>query len=290
MKTTSRSALLGICVFAALASAAQAQIIANFSGGQGTASYDQYAGRAGGGWTNAWQENNTVDITATVTNADPFLSTPGGNYLSVSVADPEATGFDLVSRSYSSDNGVSLTAAHTLSFDFRLDSPASEMTTGDAIVFFNHVVNPPVLGGTNGFEIRGFISNSIFQWTWSNGNKAGSATRVNSGMSIVTGTEYHFTLDLLPETKDWTVSIYDGTTTVSSGILGYRTGAAAPVTLPVLAFGVVDVDTVTPDTITYSLNDIIIAVPEPSVSVLLTLGGAFVIFCRRLRSRADSAR
>ena len=140
---TKTLALAGsVAAMAALGtSSAQAQIIANFTGGNdtnngGTATPapDTYTGAAGNGWSQAWYPGGNIagDLTGTVVATSPLLG--GGNYLSMtdSAAD---TSDSTLTRAYGG-NGVSPTVNQTITFDYRLDTSlnsASYITVGDAL-------------------------------------------------------------------------------------------------------------------------------------------------------------
>jgi hypothetical protein len=275
-----------VSCLAALASflpamAAQAQIIANFSGGTGTSSADQYAGQAGSGWASAWYTVNTAGtgsstaIAASVANTSALNG--GGNYLSVTNSNTLANNSagDSVGRDISSANGVSLASAYTIKFDFRLDSPAAELGSNDGLNFFNDSSSTKVLGGGNGFQVVGSLASSLVQWRLRNGGAF-----INTGMQITTGTVYSFTLDLNPASYQYVVSINNGSTTFTSGTLGYRNTSASPSTFNHLLFN--SKDFAGTQTITYSLDNIAVtAVPEPASGVLLLVGCAALFFIRR---------
>jgi hypothetical protein len=250
----------GLCVLLAamsMAASLHAQTIADFAGGNGTSSHDQYAGTSGGGWAGAWVENQSADVNATVTNASPLL--PGqGNYLSVTNNDTSTgASFDTILRQYSSANGVVLAQPHTISFDFRLDSLASQLTGTDAIALWNTNSTSTDTSGDNGFQIRATTSNGILQWLWFNGNKAGGGTFVDTGMPLTEGTVYHFSIEIDPVNKEFTAFIDNGTTIVSSGTMGYRTSSAAPVSRSYLAFG--SRDQTSGQTLISSLDNLVVS-------------------------------
>lgn len=233
-----------------------AAMASTFNDAEGTTSSDQYPGIGEDGWAGGWVENSSTDITATVSSTSPL--TPGaGNYLSIFNGDTTTSGSnDTIIRQYTSANGVVLTEPHTITFDYRLDSPASQMTGSDAIVIFNSTGTGADSSAANGYCLSAYYANGMLQWRWQSGDKAGSGTWINTGMAVVTGVVYHFTINLDPANKEYTVSIFDGTTTVTSAPLGYRTAAAAPASLSYLAFG--SRDTTSGQTITQSLDNLTI--------------------------------
>lgn len=258
-------------------SIASAQITANFTDGNGTSSVDQYTGIAGNGWSSAWYtvgpsgNSTSTTITAGVTNTTPLNG--GGNYLSVTNT-PGANGQgDGVGRDISSANGVNLASPYTISFDFRLDSATTNWAGNDGVNIYNDS-NSKILGGDNGFQIVGDSSG----WRVRNGNAF-----LNTGVSLVSGTVYNFTIALDPTNSQYTTTITGGASPYASGTLGYRDTAAAATDFTHLIFN--SKDNQGTDTISYSIDNLIV-VPEPaSAAVLLGLTGLGLAICRRSRLR-----
>jgi len=264
------AAAVGVIALVILAGMARADIVADFTGGNGTTQVDQYAGKAGDGWSGAWVENSSTDISATVINTSPLNG--GGNYLSVTNNDTgTSTSGDCVGRRYTDFGSVVLTAPHTISFDFRLDTPTSQILgSGDQLIFVN--ARGTVLGGDNGYGIWTVPVSGALKWGWRNGNNG-----VTSTMDVVTGTVYHFTIDLDPAAHKYEVTISNGTTSVSSGLVGYRNTSYTY--LDYIDFFSKDVN-LPSDPITFSLDNLRI-VPEPATAALLACAAAAGLLRRR---------
>ena len=268
------AAAFGTIALVVMAGTARADIVANFTGGNGTTQADQYAGMAGDGWSTAWREASDTDISATVINTSPLNG--GGNYLSVTNNDAgTSTSGDCVGRKYTDFGGVVLTTPHTISFDFRLDTPVSQIVgSGDQLIFVN--ARGIALGGDNGYGIWTVPVSGALKWGWRNGGSG-----VTSTMDVVTGTVYHFTIDLDPAAHKYEVTISNGTTSVSSGLVGYRNTTYAY--LDYIDFFSKDVN-LPSDPITFSLDNLRI-VPEPATSALLACVAAVGFLRRRKTSR-----
>lgn len=259
----------------------QAAIVANFTDGSGTSLPDQYAGAAGSGWLGAWGTNNGP--TVTVANASPINS--GGNYMNVtsSVTNDTAVG----RRFDGSSGGVNTTLPVTFTFALRLDTLTGWDNSNDYV----SVHANSTAAGTNfnvsnnsSFIIRGYGASpapgkNANQWLFYDGaGDAGGflpANFVNSGMTIAAGTTYVFTVTNNPATKEYDVSIFDGTTTVSANNLGWRANTASN--------GIAFNNRVSSgtDVISYSVDNISI-VPEPSAVTLLGLAGLAMLHRRRI--------
>jgi hypothetical protein len=216
-------------------------IHAHFSGGNGVASSDQFAGVAGNGWSNAWQTTaSTSTLTTTVKSYGDAGYSPvnaRGKYLDVNATQTGGGSSNpAVGRQYTSFGGVTRTAVHVIRFDLRVDTLGTFTNANDRIT----IVDTTVLttGGTanSTWEIRGYGANTgtatAGKWSFYNGirNGEGSAKNnrwVSSTMNVVAGTTYSFTVTTNPVTRSWDVSIAasDGQTAVNSSNLGYRTTA-----------------------------------------------------------------
>lgn len=270
----------------------QAQTVANFTGGNdtnagGTATPgpDTYKGTAGNGWAGAYAIGNASGamLAATVATASPLSG--GGNYLSLT--DTAASGADAaLTRSY---NGVPNTSSQTISFDYRLDTTltaAGYVTVGDA---------QPGLQGVNAnssFIIRDYAtttgSATANQWAVYNGVRGSTGFNtsyfVSSGLTVTPGDVYHFTVNLNPSARTYTVTIADTTagTSFTSGAEGFRTDST---TLQnTVAFND-SVGSTGGSSIGYSVDSISIqGVPEPStwIAGLATLFLGLTVWRRRV--------
>lgn len=262
-----------------------AAIVANFTDGTGTSLPDQYAGAAGSGWLGAWGTTaNPAAPTIAIANASPVNG--GGNYLTVASSNNNDNAFGR--RFDGSATGVNITLPVTITFDIRIDTLTGWNSSTDYITL--HASN--AAAGTNynvsansSFIIRGYGASPLTgknanEWLFYNGAATGAGgldvTRFqNSGMTIATGTTYSFTVTNDPATKTYSVSIFDGTTTVSSSNLGWRASTASNG----IAFNQrVNLGT---DVIGYSLDNISI-VPEPGSITLFGLAGLALLRRRRV--------
>jgi hypothetical protein len=282
-KTTSALGA-ALCLFTAASS--EAAIVANFTDGNGTDTVDQYIGIAGGGWATDWSTNaeglQGATKTSTVVNTNPLNG--GGNYLSTTVAgDGGQNSRATVSRTY--DNAVvPLNAAHTISFDIRLDEAnlANFTATGDPsdyIQAFAHSANNQgefSSGGT--WLVRAVPNATGASWLLYAGNKNGTGGLVDSGVSFAANTVYRFVISLDPVNREYNVSI-NGTYTSST--LGFRQNTTTA--NPNLHFGART--SAVGETRTFSLDNVnIAAVPEPSVAMLGGIG--LLALLRRRRAAA----
>jgi hypothetical protein len=271
--------------------AAKADIVANFTGGDGVESVDQYQGIPGDGWTTAWQTNTAASSAGTSLVGFVDESAPmngGGKYLSSFLTGGSGVSKGVQQRQYGSFDNVDILAAHTVSFDLRLDSDTSKLTAGtDYFQAFDRPFTSD-FGANGAWLIRasGASVNGIpaLNWMFYNGGKDGGAFNtanfVDSGISFISGLVYHFVIDIDPLNLEYTVSINGGP---ESAPMGFRTNT--PTNLGSLNFGgqVSDAGEV----LAYSLDTVDVApvaVPEPStVALVISAGLAGVGVMRRKR-------
>jgi len=235
----------GLAAIALLATATggRADIAADFNGGNSTSVVDAYPGAFGDGWTTPW----TLDAarsTATVSAASTApLSTGGGNYLGVDIRmDAGVTdanyGQACVARLYSSSyTDFAATAPHTIHFQVRIDEDMSAGGTFtsdlDRYYFFD---NPTLTNGTraeNSWSIFAFGAAAgtatAKSWALYNGLRDGgsfdTSRFVDTGVPLVSGRTYDFTINVDPPNRSYAVSLFDGTTTHSYAGLGFRTAS-----------------------------------------------------------------
>jgi hypothetical protein len=271
-----------------------AAVVHNFSGGEGNSNSTQYAGSSGNGWKGPFigsPENITTSFV--VGDANP-LTPGGGKYLRRSYVGGAAEGNrrGTVHRSYESYGDFDVTKAHTISFVWRADEIGSNFTsTGDYFMMFGSTGAPGSdTGPTSSWMIRYQAAseggaNALVGGNFAlyNGNRGTNTTYVaanwvNSGIPVVVGTSYLFTILNDPTTGGWSASIRElgGTASFQSQELGWR---AAPSTT---SFSVAWGAKVTGvgETFTMSLDDISI-VPEPTSSALFGLGAILLTVRRR---------
>lgn len=245
---------------------AHADIVANFTNGSGTTSVDQYQGIAGGGWANAWTTTTPGGGTpATVAIANTTPINASGNYLKVSSS---FAGDNAVGRKFVTTGapGISNTITTTFTLSLRVDTLTGFNSTSDYISV--HATNSTDPGYeynvslASSFIIRAFGAapsgtTNANEWLLYNGASDGggysTANFVNSGMPIVVGTTYTFTVVSNPTTKKYSGSISNGTTTVNWTDLGWRANAASD------KLGFNQKVSVNTDVVSYSLDNILIS-------------------------------
>lgn len=283
MQLPTRLTLVAV-TFAALAvfspQAAQSQVLTlDFANGNGTTSVDQYTGTAGSGWVGAWSSAVTSSSTfsGTVTNTNP-LTSGGGNYLAATVVTtgtsaPQATVF----RQYNGTTGVNISLDHTISFDFRADTALVAGTTQSYNLFASTNSVRSGLDNTDTWAFK--VENGT--WRVMSGNNAGGGAYINTGMTFTAGTTYEFTIAVDADTRTYVASIYNGTTTYTSGTLGFRSSSLVDGSY--LYFGASGSGS--GQTFNYAIDNLTV-VPEPGTSVLCLGAVALVTFFRRRTNRS----
>ncbi len=270
----------------ALASHADAAIVANFTGGLGTESSDQWAGVAGDGWTTPWSTNGRNSNTTAIVTTTP-LTTGGGNYLGF-VDDSSNTSIT-ARRAYGSGNGVDISQNYRISFNYRFDGSVAQFADfGDRIALLGDTASVNGTTSTNTWIVGVAASNtgsqanqSVFPGNWyffDNNGDSDFATKnmYDTGLAMVAGTVYQITVDVNPLAGTYGASVSDGTSTVSQGGLTFRRGASsiASATEHYINFG--GTNSSASDNGSFSVDNILI-VPEPSVVLLAALGGLFLL-------------
>ncbi len=200
----------------------QAQVVAEFTGGNSDEVVDGYRGMAGEGWLGGWVEsrNNTTSnpliINAGVTAANP-LGTGGGNYLSVDFegstggANREAS----VNRLYGDFGTFSKDTAHTVSFLLRFDALSGSFNGSNNTIFImDGAGNIPNTSTRWAASAWGSNVNDL-QWAFSSGAGFSNGVpqtseehpRVLSDVFIITGAVYSFEIDVEPAQKRYRVAI-----------------------------------------------------------------------------------
>lgn len=262
-----------------------APITANFTDGNTTSETDGYAGKAGDGWAGAWDINGNrlSNYVGSVVNTNPINN--GGNYLSATFSTTTSTtgsnnSQGTVQRQLATGGGASgftdISKPVTLSFDLRLDST---LTSSQAYLLFGSTTNFKGTGPDNTWSI---IGNGGDNW------KFGAGTGVDSGISVVFGKTYHFTLEIDPTTKSYLASVSDGTNSfTTSTAINFRSTSATDIG-QYLNFGAkLNNGTLTNTSVSLSLDNLSV-IPEPSTVALLgaVAGiGAITTTVRRRRNR-----
>lgn len=264
---------------------ARAAIVANFDAGNTTSSVDGFNGMSGSGWNSAWitKTDGATITAATVTNVS-VLTAGAGNYFNFGYSSPGSLSSTSggISRQYGGGtSGVTLTQTVQYSFLFR-----PEITSTDyRYTFFDATAAQPSTGSNCTWTIVGTSSG----WQWINGDRAGGQTTVSSGVSVISGDTYLFTVTANASTGMWTGSVQDltaGGQTITSSTLGFRSSAS---TLGgYLTFGVSDGNPSTAGTYGFSVDSISI-VPEPTTMALSLMALLIGWTGRRAARRRPSA-
>ncbi len=231
MRFLSLHCLPGIFLASAL-SLSGATISANFTGGNGTSTFDQVPGIAGSGWSGNWTNGNLAAANISFSAAaSPELTAGGGNHLKATI-----TGVNTdsgVGRSFivnSGTAGVDGTKPVTITFDFRLDSATSGFSGSSEHITLNGNSATVSSSGTSTWLLR-VPAGATPQWQGYNGTRDGgsynAARLVNSGMAAVPGVTYRFTIDVVPSTGTYGVTISNGNSTVTMPSLGFRSSTKA---------------------------------------------------------------
>lgn len=255
---------------------ASAQIVADFTGGNSTNVVDAWRGKAGDGWLNSWQmaAQTGATLTATATDASP-LTPGGGNYLQFTITNNHVSSDRIgwVSRQYENDQGIDLAQAHTITFEFRLDTP---LTSINRFYLYDSNVSAstPQAAGTT-WMIRGNSSGAIFVY---NGTSAVTVTN----MSLIPENVYRFTIDVNPSSTAsesfYTVKIDN----LTDGVSSYQSGNLLFYSASNAVGGYLNFNGWTPtnQVSTFSLDSIHI-VPEPSPMALIGMTVLFMLITRR---------
>ncbi len=273
-----------------LSSANAASIVHNFSGGEGTANPDQFAGTAGNGWTTAFRgATDNASINVAVVNTSP-LAPGAGNYLSRQITGT-GTGSkrSTISRNYGDNGTFDADSSHTITFLWRADDMGTFTTTTDYFTLFGR--DGATSGDTNGdvtwfLRLPGANDGDAIGGNFNvyNGNR-GSNTNFDTGLfedtgvTVVAGTTYSFTVVSDPSTADWSVGIQEvgGSASFQSGTLGWRRGSGATLDHQIGFGSRVSADA---ESSTFSVDEIMI-VPEPSAALLGLLGALTLLRRKR---------
>ena len=234
------------------------EVVANFDGGNATDVVDGFTGMAGNGWATDWQVNvNAVDPTQVVVNGGVVTSADAGfqelhagdgNYLTLDLNNPAASAGEItsgaVSRSYKARPGIDYRESHTIEFTVRIDEPdvggdwtymnayddrywmagatSAKSVSSTTDTFF--IMATGAAGKEDGSIVWG--DQIVEKWAFADGAGDGTiADMVGSGIELVTGGVYDFTIFLDVDTQTYDVTVTDGTTTFTAEDLGWRTSA-----------------------------------------------------------------
>lgn len=240
-------------------------------------------GPTGAGWLIGWRnasDNANGSTSGYVLNANPPV-TGGGNYFSytVNTAAGNTVAASSLARAYNATEvSAGGTAAFSTSFDFRADS-----VTGGPVRFNLSNSN----SRTANYDSTATWVLSAYDGYWHVGDGPGN-NFVSTGMALTVGVTYSITVHENPVTKEWSVSIFNGATSVSLTELAYRTanwttGGGSITDARWLTFSASEVISGASigASATFSVDNIVISsIPEPSALALLlgtgVLGAALV--------------
>ncbi len=254
-----------------------ADIVADFSGGEGTSNPStQFVGTSGGGWTTAWETYaEEATLTPTVTNANPIVGS--NNYLQATITSNAVVKQHRSSINRGYDVGE-LPSVYTISFTIRADS-LDGFGSNDFIGFFG---SQGAITGTTSSSSQtwGILISSSSAISLRNGDVSGNSS-INTGLNFVESGVYTFDITIDSAARRWGASITstEGNFT-SDDNLEFRSGTN--VSQHVMFNTLMNKDDSPNETWSYSVSGLTI-VPEPSSSALLLLIGttAIIPFLRR---------
>ena len=179
------------------------------------------------GWSDAW--NYSAMNAPVLAGATPLNG--GGNYL---VFNQTVAGDSALRRSYLGK--LSATNDQTLRVNLRVDAMSNFTTANDYVTITD---GTSAIGGSSAessFIIRAYGAAPGgtmpgLAWALYNGGKNrgsyNAANWINSGMALVAGRTYAFTIALHPAQLAYDVTIADGTSSVTKTNLGFRDNAFA---------------------------------------------------------------
>jgi hypothetical protein len=211
-------------VFAAIVAlggaAVQADIVAEFTDGNGTSSPDQYEGTAGDGWLTPWRagERGFGGLTwnNSVVSTNPLAG--AGNYLSAqAIPDRNFFADGLVQRQYGEggSTGVEYASEHTISWRFRVDDGADFHADlpgfRDGVAFHDRFSLSPVGGNPRTWWIGTFdeFDSGTPQWAYADFFQFNGWVVTATNVNFVVGDVYEFNVHL----DDLAEGTWDGTIT-----------------------------------------------------------------------------
>lgn len=204
-------------------------ITANFDGAPG----DGYPGSAGNGWGSGWVTQasaSSATWASGVGSSYRSMSPGGGNYLGNVYQFGSGSGYHLLSRQYvtCAAAGVDTTQAHQVTFKFRLNSPTTTWDDSlgrDSLSFYDDVAGNSYFSSSPtwifGASSRTGGTTPKLNFEVIDGNRDGTGTSIDTGIALVTGTVFIFTVTTHPDTRSWDAVISNGVSTFSRDGLGW---------------------------------------------------------------------
>ncbi|HBO44289.1 MAG TPA: hypothetical protein DD670_10230 [Planctomycetaceae bacterium] len=195
-------------------------VVADFSGGNGDKTPNQFPGVAGAGWAAAWDVRSLPELNCDVSIEESHPLLGGGKYLHVVMRrDPFSTGARAwagINRRMEAKNSVDLSRRYVITFNLRIDALSPSWVKDDRMSICGrsrsqdeHAVDEQ--GGSIGWHIyvadRGGRGDGAKEWLFHRRNAAGSGAAVPSGIAVREGSVYSFRIAVDPDAKQWTPSI-----------------------------------------------------------------------------------
>ncbi len=256
------------------------------SGNGDTSVVDAWRGMAGNGWSNEWQvENGSLPTSVefqTINGASPSGNTENYEQTRLSSTNDTNSRQVFLTRSFEDYGSVDLSKEITFSFYYRVDDLSAFAAGGSTYIEIKE-------GGTrfnqpNGSWVMRSYGNAPTWWAHDGDGSGNLPFNGNTGMAVVEGDNYFFTITADPTTALWSVTIdnlddssgtvNDTVTLTDLGFVGTNGGTFEGKFLTGAAIA-------GPASGTYNLYhsiDNISIVPEPSSVALLSGVAALALF------------
>lgn len=194
---------------------AQTAIVADFSGGNGNGSPDQYPGVAGAGWEGGWTNSEApgMRLTASVEGTNPLLG--GGDYLRVLAERTSGKKYirQGIERSLAVHEKVDLTKPYVVSFSVRIDALGRYLEKSSNQLVLCNLGQPKTKwnGARSGWHIRfdakDYEGVKARHWCFVPNDGKDGYRRIDSGIAVREGETYSFRIQVDPAARQWMPSI-----------------------------------------------------------------------------------
>jgi hypothetical protein len=213
-------------------------ITAQFSGGNGSASADQYPGIQAGGWSTAWTAPSS---SATISSASTFTTNPlnsNGTRFGTTFSATATPGTMAISRGFGATGNINPSSPYQIKFLYRVDGALSSFnSTNDAIFLSGDSSARAGTSPNNTWAVQAFGADPDgtgpaqgMKWAFQNGTRAGGpGSLVNTDVGIVQNNVYEFIIYVDPANRNWSGQVTNLSTaaTFSSGVIGFRSSATS---------------------------------------------------------------
>jgi len=239
--------LSGVVLSVVLAPA-RGDVTADFDGLNSPFIVDGFYGMPGDGWTTEWRENvnaTSPSLTSAVFQpGDPgyqALYEGGGPYLSVTLTETATNDVRYALAREHASAGVDMASPHRIEFVIRIDEDVDSLATTftkyrDRYMIFDGPAGANTASSQSTWQVFGYAGEGAMApasvvkvWSFLDGANSSSGTidasmAVSTGVPIVTGGVYAFTIDNYPEAGRWSGSVTQlGTgNTFSKIAMGWR--------------------------------------------------------------------